>query len=532
MSTLLRHRGLLLPVAAIAAVTWACSLGRQTTAGSPAPGSPSPGAVSSLEQAKAATVRIVAEGTFIDPEVGMMVNAAGSGSGFIIDPSGIAVTNNHVVTGAALLRVYVGGEAEPRNARVLGASECSDLAVIDIDGEGFPYFEWSQEPVKVGTDVYAAGYPLGDPEFTLTRGIISKERHSGETPWSSVGSVIEHDATINPGSSGGPLITPDGKVVAVNYMKSVGDAVTASQSFAIAREEALPLIEKLRGGENPTSIGINGEAVNNGEGLSGIWISSVRSGSAADVAGVKGGDIILSMEGLVLGTDYTLSSYCDILRTHQPTDTLSIAVLRFATSEFLEGQLNGRKLEVSFSFDNALGSQLGKSSGGGSTRYSSYATVTDDTRALQVDIPGEWADVDGSPWIDNGDTIGAALSAAPELDQFWDSWIGSGMYFYVSDAFDRLGGYVQLLDHYRTGYEEDCVDGGRYEFQDLSYKGEYDVFTQCGGENGPMLLILAAVPKDDPQAFLVFIGVQVTKEADLDAVDHVLRTFKVVCPLP
>ncbi|MGH2621494.1 MAG: S1C family serine protease, partial [Anaerolineales bacterium] len=77
------------------------------------------GAVSSLEDVKQAVVQIVAEGTFIDPEFGLQVNAAGSGSGFIIDPSGIAVTNNHVVTGAALLKVYVAGEQDPRNARVL-----------------------------------------------------------------------------------------------------------------------------------------------------------------------------------------------------------------------------------------------------------------------------------------------------------------------------------------------------------------------------------------------------------------------------
>jgi serine protease Do len=238
------------------------------------------------------------------------------------------------------------------------------------------------------------------------------------------------------------------------------------------------------------------------------------------------------MEGLVLATDYTLSSYCDILRTHELTDPLSIGVLRFATSEFLEGQLNGRTLEVSFSFDNALGSQVAPGTGDPSATYSSYVTVTDDLGALQVDIPAEWKDVEGTPWIDNGDTIGAALAAAPELDEFWDSWVGSGMYFYVSDAFDRLGGYVELLDHYRVGYEEDCVDAGRYEFQDLAYKGEYDVFEKCGRENGPMLLILSAVPVDDPQAFIVFIGVQVTKKADLDAVDHVLRTFQVVGPLP
>ena len=89
-------------------------------------------------------------------------------------------------------------------------SECSDLAVIDIDGEGYPFLEWFDGQLRVGTDVFVAGYPLGDPQFTLTRGIISKERADGETNWVSVDSVIEHDARLNRGNSGGPLVTADG----------------------------------------------------------------------------------------------------------------------------------------------------------------------------------------------------------------------------------------------------------------------------------------------------------------------------------
>src|SRR5512146_3424238 len=131
--------------------------------------------VSSLEDVKSATIQIESQGTFIDPQVGMVVNGAGRGSGFIIDPSGLAVTNNHVVTGAALLKVWVGGNKDKAySARVIGASECSDLAVIKIDGANFPFLQWYDGTPKVSLDVYAAGFPLGDPEYTLTKGIISK----------------------------------------------------------------------------------------------------------------------------------------------------------------------------------------------------------------------------------------------------------------------------------------------------------------------------------------------------------------------
>lgn len=233
------------------------------------------GLVSSLDAVKTAVIQIEAQGTFVDPEFGLMA-FAGRGSGFIIDPSGIAVTNNHVVTGAALLKVWVGGDTgRTYNAKVLGVSECSDLAVIDIDGDGFPYLQWHEGPISVGLDVYAAGFPLGDPEFTLTRGIVSKERAGGETSWASVDAVIEHDATINPGNSGSPLVDSNGRVVGVNYTSYK----EASQYFAIGREVATPLIEELQAGKNVDSIGVNGMAVVSDDGtISGVWVSSVKSG--------------------------------------------------------------------------------------------------------------------------------------------------------------------------------------------------------------------------------------------------------------
>ncbi|MGE5377249.1 MAG: S1C family serine protease, partial [Bacteroidota bacterium] len=176
------------------------------------------GSINSVDQVKDATIQIEAQGTFEDPQFGLQLNSAGRGSGFIIDPSGLAVTNNHVVAGAALVKVWLGGETNPRNAKVLGLSECSDLAVIQIeDGGNYPSLSWYQGDVKPGLEVYAAGFPLGEPEYNLTKGIISKANANGDTDWASVKHVLGHDATINPGNSGGPLVTTDGQVVGVNY---------------------------------------------------------------------------------------------------------------------------------------------------------------------------------------------------------------------------------------------------------------------------------------------------------------------------
>lgn len=299
---------------------------------------PPEGLVTTLEDVQLATVQIRSRGTFVEPGELQGASFAGSGSGFIIDPTGIAITNNHVVTGAALIEVFVGGEDRPRNARVLGVSECSDLAVIDIDGDGFSFMQWYAGDATPGLEVYTAGFPLGDPEFTLTKGIVSKARTSGETDWASVERVIEHDATIRSGNSGGPLITKDGQVVAVNFA-----GLADGPYYAIGRDEALAIVERLRAGEDVTSLGLNGQAIK-GDELSGIWVWSVESGSPLDQAGVKPGDFITTLEGLQLATDGTMADYCQILRSRDPGDVLGLQVIRPGTEELLEGQVNGREL--------------------------------------------------------------------------------------------------------------------------------------------------------------------------------------------
>lgn len=307
------------------------------------------GTINSVDNVKDATIQIEAQGTFVDPQFGLQLNSAGRGSGFIVDPSGIAVTNNHVVAGAALVKVWLGGETTPRNAKVLGLSECSDLAVIQIeDGGKYPFLNWYTDEVKPGLEVYAAGFPLGEPEYNLTKGIISKANANGNTDWASVGHVLGHDATINPGNSGGPLVSANGEVVGINY----SGLQDANQYFAIGSDIAMPIIEELKTGKDVDSIGVNGTAVLSDDGsLSGIWVSSVKSGSPADKAGIKPGDIIYQLEGLVLATDGTMKDYCDVIRSHNATDTMSMSVIRYATGELLEGQLNGRELAVTGNFD-------------------------------------------------------------------------------------------------------------------------------------------------------------------------------------
>jgi serine protease Do len=484
-----------------------------------------PGPIESLDLVKNAVIQIEADGSFVNPDFSVSYNDAGFGSGFIIDPTGLAVTNNHVVTGAALLKVWIGGETGTTyNAKVVGVSECSDLALIDIEGDNFPYLDWHEGPINVGLEVYAAGFPLAEPQFTLTRGIVSKEEAGGETYWASVDYVIEHDATINPGNSGGPLLDENGRVVGINY-----SGRETNQYYAIGRDLAIKVVNKLEEGKNVEWVGINGEAFAN-EDFSGIWVYSVESGSPADKAGIEGGDIVTTFENLILASDGTMSDYCDVLRSHDSDDTLDIEVLRYATGEVLTGQLNGRALETAVTFTNTVEEELNtvvEDTG----VYSGYVSVTDDYGAIQMDIPAEWTEINGGYWEDGGDMIGSTISAAADLDTYLNTWSESGVFFGASDDLAKLGGYVNLLDVRREALIGDCKYDTRYDYEDSAYRGKYDLFENCGN-SGNVYIVLTAVPKDNSQAFLILVEMQITKGSDFDALDQILATFDVVGSLP
>ncbi|MCB0210130.1 MAG: trypsin-like peptidase domain-containing protein [Anaerolineae bacterium] len=477
-----------------------------------------------MQQVRDATIQIETDASMTDID-GAVYAQSGTGTGFIIDESGIAVTNNHVVTGGRSWKVYVGGEGRARNAKVLGVSECSDLAVIDIEGDGFPVLDWYEGEIFTGLPVYAAGYPLGDPEFTLTRGIVSKEEANGQTSWASVDGVIEHDATINPGNSGGPLVTEDGKVVAVNYANL--DSQEQGHSilfFAIARDEARNIIDRLREGEDFLAIGVNGQAfVSESGDSSGIWVQSVQSGSVADEARIEGGDIITSLEGRELAVEGTMREYCDTLRSHDPDDTLDVEVVRFATGEILEGQLNGRELEMVEEFDVSKLFNDGSDNilGPGST--SNYMVVTDNYRAFEVEIPAAWTDIDGRPLLDDdGLEFAAALYAADT--QQGDSSIQMSVFSSPPD-FDP----ASFLDSlYPSDLITNCSPLQRFDYNDHEgYNGVLDFYENCGKAKGTVLFIV--LRSVNAQEFGIYLnGINLGRKD----MEHLFDTFQLVGPLP
>lgn len=506
---------LTLPLVAVAAVPTPV-MQRNTGASAPAP-------IDNLEDVQRAVVRIEAVGAFRDPDEEMLVGA-GSGSGFIIDPEGYVVTNNHVVTGAALFKVYLDGKAQPVNARVMGVSECADLAVIDLQGNGYPYLTWYDQPLKVGLDVYAAGFPLGDPEYTLTRGIIAKARADGETNWASVDGVIQHDAIIDHGNSGGPLVTADGLIAGINYAGNRD----ANQFYAIGSDGALAVIEQLLEGNDVDSIGVNSSAVMNDDGsLFGIWVASVASGSPADGVGLKPGDIITAIENVPVGADGTMSTYCEILRSHAADDVMAIEVLRFDTEEVLEGQLNGRELQqsVSLAAEEPGAQQSGEEPAAGES-YDEFVSIADAQGILTFDAPAPWTDIQDGEWEFNDEVVGIRLDISPDLANFYNDWGIPGAILRFSDVLPDQMAVEDLLDEYTLS--ETCTKGERNTIELGELAGAYQLWDECGGTATSGAIV--ALAPTETQAYYVLIEMYTAEERDRNARDTLLNSL-IVTPV-
>ena len=187
------------------------------------------------------TTRIVQRGPF-----GQVATGTGAGSGFIIDTSGIIVTNAHVVSGARSVSVTLNDGTEHQGT-VLGADTEEDIAVVKIDASGLHALPLGQSSsLRVGQTVVAIGNALaltGEP--TATEGIVSALNRTIDTDnGEHLDHLVQTDAAINPGNSGGPLLTLDGNVIGIN---SAGASDAQNIGFAISIDSAKTTIDQLLG---------------------------------------------------------------------------------------------------------------------------------------------------------------------------------------------------------------------------------------------------------------------------------------------
>lgn len=487
------------------------------------------GVVSSKEEARAAVVRIVSQGSFRDPEVGFQ-SGAGSGSGFIISPEGLVVTNQHVVEGAGSVEVFVDGEDRALNARILGVSECNDLAVLDLEGDGYPYFEWFEGTVDAGIDVWVAGFPAGDPEYSISRGSVVKAEADGETGWASFDFSIEHDATAEPGNSGGPVITEDGRVVGVHYAGGDVYGNGVIRRFAIPSELAIDVVEVLAEGRDQDSIGINGSAVAS-EDLAGIWVSGVRAGSPASDLGIEAGDVVVSLGGRDVVSEQDLqqygwatkTGYCDVLRTQGTDRAIEITVVRFDTGEVLSGELNNsdRPLEVQALISDSI---TGGSSSGATYEYE---LIEDDSGSLQVEVPVEWTSRDSSLWNFFGGRY-PRIDVSTDIQSYLTTWGTSGLTVIAAPGLDEKD-FESTLEYFTADFfaDSDCeyVTSQEYDNGDAETPviGMYDVYQNCGGGGGARFVV--GVFYDQFYDVLIIVAAQAVTDADLEVIDRALTTF-------
>ena len=290
---------------------------------------------------------------------------SGAGSGVIISSDGYILTCAHVVSGASNITVSIGDKDYP--ATLVGEDTTSDIAVVKVDATGLtPATVGNSDNLKVGESVMAVGNPLGELGGTVTSGIVSALNRSVSIQGSSsvnTMSLIQMDASVSPGNSGGGLFNMNGELVGiVNAKSSSSDA--EGLGFAIPINDAIKVAQDLLENGYVTGrpyMGITYLAVTDaqtaaqlGVNAYGIYVVDVVSGGPADQAGLKAGDRIISIDNTEVAQKTDLGT---LMQEHSAGDTLSITIAR-----------DGQMQTVSLTLGEKNASNSGSASTNGAAR--------------------------------------------------------------------------------------------------------------------------------------------------------------------
>ena len=266
---------------------------------------------------------------------------AGNGSGWVLDAAGgLIVTNAHVINSGT--RFKVGVDDRLREARVVAAAPCEDLALLRVaDTSGLTTLPLgSQSNLELGEPVLAIGFPGNaslSSKLTSTTGVVSVVRSTYREPALDVPvypNVIQTDAAINPGSSGGPLVNGDGALVGVNSAgrtKSPDGRIIQGQSYAVGVDRVKEVTGVLRQGRSMGWAGLSFEYPSatesgGGTGPPGLPVNGVVEGSPAEKAGIGKKPLVLAAVNGVQ-VDRSLASYCDAVRQIGSGDRATITVM-------------------------------------------------------------------------------------------------------------------------------------------------------------------------------------------------------------
>ena len=268
--------------------------------------------------------------------------ATATGSGIIISDDGYILTNNHVVSSSEAEAYYQVSEATkitvtlfnddtPYEATIVGTDEETDLAVIKIDATGLTQAEFADsDSIKVGEFAMAVGSPLG-LQSTITCGVVSAVNREVTDTDGKTYTLIQTDAAINAGNSGGALVNGEGKVIGVNTLKLTGNDVEG-MGFAIPINSTTDITSQLiqyskvrRPYIGVTGMDLDAETARQNNLVEGIYVKDVETFSAAEKGGIKIGDVIVKADG----TDVkTMDELNEIKNSHSIGDEMTITVNR------------------------------------------------------------------------------------------------------------------------------------------------------------------------------------------------------------
>lgn len=279
---------------------------------------------------------------------GMTASGSVSGSGFIISDNGYILTNYHVIEDAQAagsdISVILYDDTK-YTAEIVGYDSDNDIAVLKIDADGLtPVTIGNSDSLSVGDTVYAIGNPLGELAYTMTSGIISATDRVITTDDSTSLNMFQFDAAVNSGNSGGPVYNTAGQVVGIVTAK-YSDTGVEGLGFAIPINDAVTIANELITNGYVTGKAYMGVVVQTVSAsvaqyynmVQGAYVYSIESGSCADIAGLKVGDIITELDGTAITTSDELKA---AVKQHSAGETVNMKVYR-----------SGETLTLSLTFD-------------------------------------------------------------------------------------------------------------------------------------------------------------------------------------